>query len=416
MLSFLVGMARAEVARTVAFYLAAHWALAVGACQTTDRPPPFADRLTPDREVGGKEGGLKLPPSGAGGNQPSPEGSVACGGERLRASIDLPNLYLVLDASGSMADPIQVSGVSKLTAARRSVGNLLREMGHKFRYGAMLFPASAESRNCSAGREVFPLTEGDPLGKRAPGQNGPVLQVLLNRLAGRSAGGPTPTAATLVELKTLLANEPGQSHVILVTDGAPNCNLEHSGCPSDRCIPDIEHAALGDAEGSICGVDLSCCDRGALGEWAAAQCIDDARTLLEVDALREASVPTYVIGMPGSSEYREVLERMAEAGGTARAGETSYYAVSDEPELMQALLEIGTGISIGCAIALESAPEDPELVNVYLDQNLVASDPNEGWEWTGPLELTLRGIACASLESGGVGQVEVVYGCRTVVR
>lgn len=420
-LPFSVGMARAGVSWSWVLCLAALGPFLAGACQNTEAaPPPLADRLAPTRTETGEAGTqnrINLPPQTTGGKPATaPEGTVPCGGERISARLELPNLYFVIDASGSMADPFDGSGASKLTGARRSIGNLLRAMGHRFRYGAMLFPASPRSSDCAPGREIFALADGDPLGGQDPGENGPVLQVLLNRLAGRSAGGPTPTAATLAEARTHLSQQPGASHLVLVTDGAPNCNLELSDCPTEQCIPDIERASLDDDRHLICGRDLSCCDPSVAGDLAGAHCIDEAATLAAVEALLEASIPTYVIGMPGSAQYRDLLQRMASAGATARAGETAYYAVSDEPELLQALFEIGTFIPIGCDLVLQEAPEDRELVNVYFDRDPILRDPVDGWEWTGAELLRLHGQACQTLESGGVAEVEVVYGCQTLVR
>jgi hypothetical protein len=144
--------------------------------------------------------------------------------------------------------------------------------------------------------------------------------------------------------------------------------------------------------------------------------MDDARLLTELGALLELGIPTYVIGMPGSEVYREVLEQAARAGGAPRRGEPAYYAVADEAELAEALLEIGSGLTIGCDLSLEGSPEDPHLVNVYLDRELLPQSSSDGWEWASGSEVTLRGAACEKLQAGAVSHVEIVYGCATVVR
>jgi hypothetical protein len=56
------------------------------------------------------------------------------------------------------------------------------------------------------------------------------------------------------------------------------------------------------------------------------------------------------------------------------------------------------------------------LVNLYFDGELVAQGAEDGWDWTSEAALSVRGEACTSLRSGAVREVQIVYGCRTVVR
>jgi hypothetical protein len=391
------------------------WLLVALGCQKVDHPPPPGidgnARPEPSTSV---DGGVILPKPDGEPSIPAPDGSIACGGQRIPAVVDRPNLYFVIDVSGSMAEPIVRNGFTKYTAARRAVGAVLRAVGHRVRYGTMIFPASADESSCEGGEEIFPLTQGDPRADREPGSNGPTLQLLLNRLASRVPEGATPTAAALAAARASLRDEPGRSHVVLATDGAPNCG-EFVSCPSERCMPDIERVSTD--KGEVCGVDLNCCGLGVVGGVSVRTlCIDDDATVAEVAALSEASVPTYVIGMPGSEAYGSVLERLAETGGTARRSGSAYYAVTDEDQLTDALLEISAGLTIGCEIELESAPQDPALVNLYFDSALVPQDPADGWDWSAEARVILRGRACDTLKSGDVSDVQLVYGCRTVVR
>jgi hypothetical protein len=391
------------------------WLLAALGCQKVEHPPPpGVDGNARPEPSASADGGLILPKPGGEPSIPAPDGSIACGGQRIPAVVDRPNLYFVIDVSGSMAEPIVRNGLMKYTAARRAVGEVLRAIGHRVRYGTMIFPASAGEASCEGGKEIFALTQGDPLADREPGSNGPTLQLLLNRLASRVPEGGTPTAAALAAARASLGHELGRSHVILATDGAPNCGQSVS-CPSDQCIPDIERASTD--QGDVCGVDLNCCGLGVVsGVSLRSLCIDEDATVAEVAALSEASIPTYVIGMPGSEAYGSVLERLAETGGTARSSGSAYYAVTDQDQLTDALLEIGAGLTIGCEIELDSAPQDPALVNLYFDSTLVPQDPADGWDWSDEAAVILRGRACDTLKSGDVSDVQLVYGCQTVVR
>lgn len=391
--------------RTVALGLSM---LALPACQSHEHAPP------PAPATGGSGNGA-IPDGGIAIDGHVTDGPPTCGGQTLEAIIHPPLLYFVIDRSGSMGDSIDDSGATKYSAALRALGNLLDVVGSRVRYGAAIYPATNIDSSCEAGFQLFPPTLGDAPSKIPQGGRGPILRELMNRLAGYTPGGATPTAATLAALAPRIqsfATSGDPTLVLLVTDGAPNCNLAAS-CDSSGCIPDIEEART--QQGSVCGRDFSCCDRG-LDVNAGANCIDSEGTEAAVRKLFEASIRTFVVGMPGSEAYAKTLDRLARAGGSARATAPSYYAVSDAEALSAALLEIGTSISIPCEVELVEAPSDPALVNVYFDNDVVPRDPADGWDYSGAAGLVLSGDACRTLQSGGVREVQIAYGCRTIVR
>ena len=120
--------------------------------------------------------------------------------------------------------------------------------------------------------------------------------------------------------------------------------------------------------------------------------------------------------MPGSEPYEDLLNAMAELGGTARDEATKYYSVADTAALEEALKSIAASVAISCEIALDYEPPDPGFVNVYFDGDLVAYDPEAGWEWTEDGRVAIRGTACEQLSAGNVLEVQVVAGCETVVK
>lgn len=340
------------------------------------------------------------------------DGPPTCGGQKIPAITNPPLLYFVIDRSGSMSEPIDSAGTTKYMAAQAAVGAVLDSIGHRVRYGAVLFPATADDNSCAPGREVFAPILGDALSTVPSGGRGPILRKLMTRLAAQTPGGATPTAPTIAAISGQTDRLGERASLVLVTDGAPNCDLDLT-CTSAACIPDIERATL---EGLTCGVDFSCCDPAAVGAGARGNCIDADATEAAVAALERAGIDTYVIGMPGSEAYASLLERLARAGGTARPTAPAYYAVGAVGSLNEALLEIGTGLAIQCEIELETAPPQPDLVNLYFDGKLLELDPENGWDWTAEAALSVRGDACAALRSGAVREVQIVYGCQTVVR
>ncbi len=365
------------------------------------RPAAKEDAGVPDASI----------PTGDAGCGAAPTGDF-CGQTFLRERDDPPNVYFVVDRSGSMGTPFDRSGLSRYQTARRSIVSLLRTIGHRVRYGAAVFPSKIAPDACVEGEQIFATVRGDPAECVTSGGVGPLLNDLSTRLASYAPDGSTPTAATLEAIRPTLAALEGTTYVVLVTDGAPNCNFE-SRCPIYQCTLNIEMSSI---DGRDCDDTFNCCDPLNTGPNAPGYCVDSDATESAISALADDGISTYVIGMPGAEPYADVLDRLAAAGGTARGAETDYYAVADADELTEVLGEIGTGIAISCSIDLEEPPEDPSRVNVYFDGELVPADETDGWAWDGDLRIEVRGEACDRLRSGEVLEARAVFGCDTVVR
>jgi hypothetical protein len=334
-----------------------------------------------------------------------------CGSERIPAISDPPNLYFIIDRSGSMLDMPPGSPYTKYENARIALGEMLRVVGHRVRYGAAVYPSLADD-GCTAGQPLFPISTGDPPRYAAKGENGPVLGALLTTIGNAPPsmlrGGGTPTAASLRALEPMIAALPGKkTYVVLMTDGAPNCNLDLR-CGVDDCIPNIEHLT---APGLVCDSTFNCCAPKVF----AGDCIDRLDSVAAVEEYEAAGIDTFVVGMPGSEAYASLLGQLATAGHTARNGPTPYYATSDTAELSEALRSIGARVAITCDLPLAQAPENPELVNVYFDDQVVPQN-SEGWRYASDSAIEFRGAACAELEAGQVLDVQVLSGCPTVVR
>jgi hypothetical protein len=374
-------------------------------CSSVERPPRFHAE-SDDAGQGGAGGSIAID-SGREGPPPL-DAPGFCGNEVIPVIEERPNLYFILDRSGSMAELLIGSGMDKYTATRVAVRDMLKDVGHRVNYGAAVFPPRVNETGCEPGIEVFPTVAGDPLGSTLEGRLGPTLTNLLVTLANLPPEGGTPTAGTLASLRPLLTALPHTTAVVLATDGAPNCNGALV-CGADRCQQNIERAVI---NGRECTPDFNCCDPSQAPN-ATFYCVDDDGTDQAVKALALANVKTYVIGMPGSEHYAGLLERLAVSGQTAREGSPRYYAVSDVEDLTAAVRKIGVEVAISCAIALDKPPPDQGRVNVYFDTRLVPADPDNGWAWTGDNSLELRGSACDDLKSGNIQRVQVVSGCPT---
>lgn len=374
--------------------------VAAHACGGENHPATF-------QNAGGGSGGSggAFIDAGFHDGPPPPDASGLCGNQFIPVLVDPPNLYFVVDRSGSMAEPLPGSPYNKYEGARFALADVLRVIGHRVKYGVAVYPIgdAGAIQGCGPGQEIFPTDLGDP----PTGEDGPKLKQLLTSLANLIPDGGTPTSATIAALAPTIEALPGPNTVVvLATDGAPNCNLE-AVCTTAECQANIDGFSY---NGTKCEGSFNCCDPLTVPNGQL-NCVDRPAMVAAITELANAGIETYVIGMPGSETYSSVLTQAAQAGLT-----DAYYSVADSDELTAALKKIGVKVAITCTIPLESVPDDPDFVNVYLDTNLVHLDPLDGWKWIDEKTIELSGAACESLLSGNVIQVQVVTGCPTSVK
>lgn len=282
--------------------------------------------------------------------------------ETFSVSNDEPaELLLVLDRSGSMTESGQWMEL------QRSLESLLVTFDESIAFGLLLFPAIGFNA-CGVGDvSISPALRS---GTR-----------ILDLIGRATPLGGTPTADALIKAKAHLETLPAtRKAVILATDGGPGCNsdLDWSTC---ECI-----------EGSMC-------------TGFAANCLDDTRTLNAVNLLSRASLPTYVVGIPGSESVDDLLDRMAVAGGTDINGE--HLAISSERDLASTFSDIAVNWS-PCSFPI--IPGQP-LERVMVDGQEVA-ESNQGYTISEDgRTLTFGGTACGLLRDTDVHDVRIEYGC-----
>ncbi|AKU97563.1 CglB [Labilithrix luteola] len=362
-------------------------------CGSNHRPPPAGDpSYTPSGGGGANGGGF-----GDGGPKvplcTNNDGSY-CDCVDVPLFTDAPNMYFVLDRSGSMASD------GKWDQVRVTMASIVRALGPRANFGATVFPGYGQEQ-CSPPVEILPVRPGDPPGNG----DGPTTNALI---AGTNTGpnGGTPTAEALRFVLPKLRALSGKSFVILATDGGPNCNAS-AGCGYTECQPNIEDAPGCPKEGP-----LNCCEPPT---GYRESCLDDGPTTAAVGALKTAGFPTYVIGIPGSAPYAAVLDGLAVAGGTALGSSPKYYAVgaNGSTDLLTTLKKIAAKIVATCEFTLTETPADPNLVNVYFDEVVLPKDNVNGWKLEGNV-VTLLGTACNRVMDGDVLGVRIVAGCPTV--
>lgn len=346
---------------------------------------------------------------------PEPGDTSLCGNEVVLVLQQKPNLHFVLDVSGSMSLPMDGGATTRLEVAKAALKNLLLEMGHRINYGVTVFPAAGPDPSgdgsCGRGEELFETQEGDPIRCAGDRRPGPILTSLLRVMNPIAPVGGTPLAATLNGVLPRMSSLEGTSAVVLITDGAPNCGL--TPCTAEECMLSVEGYSY---MGTNCDAALNCCDPDVIdAPLAALNCVDRSASLAAIEKLASADIKTYVVGIPGTEFYVDVLDQLAEAGNTAQQGQRKYFAISDGNALQEALQAIGNDVAVTCDIALQSDAVSPHLTNVYFDSSLVPFDETDGWTYADQT-VHLHGTYCDDLLAGGVVNVQVVSGCPTVVR
>jgi hypothetical protein len=279
---------------------------------------------------------------------------------------------------------------------------MLRVVGYRVNFGAAVFPDPDKDDGCMPGRGVFDLRPGEPL--LEDGSDNSQLEALAFTLRKHSPKGATPVAGTLAELGPSWVENETPTFVFLLTDGAPNCDVQGARCDIEHCILNIEQAEF---EEFTCDDQINCCN-----EVAPHLCLDDDDTLTAISDLAAEGVSSYVIGMPGSEVYADVLSAMARAAGTERSdSETEYYRVEDAEDLAVTLTALGQQLSASCDFDLGSEPKQVDLVRVLLDDEaLVPGDP-DGFQWTSEQSIEILGKACNRWKKGRVFAVRVLEEC-----
>lgn len=324
----------------------------------------------------------------------------ACGHDINQIALDTPNIYFVFDRSGSMADLAPPAYVTRYSAVHAAAVEMVGALGPLINVGAALFPRGDV---CGAGGEVMPITPGDP--PESDGSDGPTTALFRARTAAVPNGG-TPISSTLEALLPVLAEAEGQTIVMLLTDGGPNCNAGIT-CAADECQPIVE---------GTCPLGEDCCS-ASHPTGGPELCIDREATVDSVAAIAALGIEVYVIGITGSETYEDVLNQMAVAGGTAQTGtDTQYHKVTEVAAIGELFAKIAAD-AISCELPLSERPseEDMSLTNVYLDCELIPFDPVNGWGWLEGHEIWLHGDACDKLKSGAVSAVHVAIGCPTEI-
>lgn len=282
-------------------------------------------------------------------------GFCGCDGAAFEAEPVTPNVLVVLDRSGSMADDFNGDNVgaddpdSKWYIARVALEQLLTDYGAQVRFGLSMYSSDGD---CGPGDIDVDIGDG-------------TASTIITEVGNADPNGSTPIGDTLEAMigYTGLADTTRPNYILLVTDGEETCE--------------------GDS-------------------------VSAAGSLLSQDP----EVRTFVIGFGGGVDG-DALNATAEAGGTALMGDTKYYQADDATQLGDAFASI-IGTVLSCTYELSSTPESVNQLWVYADSSPVPldTDHQDGWDYDPDSNtITFYGPACDALKSGEVTDLAIVYGC-----
>lgn len=311
-----------------------------------------------------------------------------------------PNVMLAVDRSGSMGGQIDAACTgacaTRMSDLKQAVATFATLADDRVRLGLTTFPKDPTASMSGAEASCQPATDVRvPLPVPARADDAQASQT--NRTAAmqvnaavqslQPAGG-TPTGATLAFLSTLpelKAADFRNDFVLLLTDGLPNCNANN---PNDF----VQSAAQCRCQTG--GGDCSSLDTRRRG------CLDADATVAQVEVLNRAGVKTIVVGFGADTNHadaREVLERLARAGGVARrctmdsecgagdrctneqCGRWSFQA-SNRAELEQVLTTVLRGLAPAtCTRELPDRPVNRNAVTLIVDGRPITRGP-QTWE------------------------------------
>ena len=304
------------------------------------------------------------------------DGADICGSLTMNAEVTVTkqpgNLIVIFDRSLSMGFAFDTPTNLKYVAAGQALINAITPVADLLTVGAILFPTTGSfvPEACAVdpidGPEQIPFLPGADFINAW-------IQYWQNR--GLVATTPINLAFDAANAAITGSNLVGGKAAVLFTDGEPFCNTGTDACQTAT-------------------------------QWLA------------------QGIKTYVVGLPGATGVL-VLNNLAVCGGTANgsAGD-QFFTPADSAVLETELAKIAVStINVGlndCAIALDPAPEDPELVNLVVQESSSGGwfsvprerAPGDGWTISKAGDaVELTGKLCDEAKGGRFTTVRFEYGC-----
>jgi len=333
--------------------------------------------------------------AGSGGALAGAGGMAAGCGVAAAATPLAPDILILLDRSGSMAndvndlscqatDPITGAATtdcgpsSKWALTTPVIDQVVAASESSVNFGLKFF-ADPGNNSCSVSNGVQVA-----LGPHNAAAVTAAIAAETNDRGSITNGSRTPTRAAVQAAAVYLQSvaDPSPKYILLATDGQPNCT------------PGGTNAAADDSAGAIAAVQ----------------------------AAAMAGIQTFVVGIAtaGMGAADATLTAMALMGGVPRMGTPAYYPVST-PEELAAAIETLVGVSQQpCAFVVPPPPTQNgttsrDEIIVYADGVQLPHDRTgaTGWDYGDVTHtaITIYGTACAGLQSHAVAAISIAFRC-----
>ena len=223
---------------------------------------------------------------------------------------------------------------------------------------------------------------------------------LLGIVGGSTTGGVTPTQPSLELAYGIMQNisGSGRKSVLLVTDGAWN------QCSDDQAIYDNAEKNWNDYQIATIAVGIPGSANGNLSHLTHVGGADRV-----AGCNGEAPDSWHPFNSPDCESKNEPCCHYEIGAGAVQS------------DLVTALKEIASKYLTSCVFKVPKGDDpskfDPNYVNVYVDGELICSGP-DGWGYVGGGNdaIEIYGDLCDQLLTGQKEKVEIVLGCKTVVK
>jgi hypothetical protein len=197
------------------------------------------------------------------------------------------SVLLIIDRSFSMSND------GKWVPLQDELANVLATFGDGTDYGLEVFPDNSCPNNYS-GTNIDTLCRAPDNMEVDIGSN--TTASILDTLELLGTCGGTPTTGALEKAYEEISMYPGEVQVILVTDGAPNCNvtIDYDDC---ECLLDEPEQCDGHEE----------------------HCLDIAEARAAAEALDGIGAPVHVVIYAFDEDWMGAMDNLAESGGTGAA-------------------------------------------------------------------------------------------------
>lgn len=333
---------------------------------------------------------------------------VSCGQNSVGKQRKMVSMILVMDKSGSMTEPFAgEGGPSRWDELKGALSTAMGEVKGAMNFGLVLYPNQDIGQEETDAEKACAVTADGKIDVPL-GLGNETVPAMVDVLNDTTPGGGTPIATGLTKAHAYFQQQiaeglPGDKYVLLATDGGANCNsaFKGSGCSPEVCTFNLDRNSF----------DTNLCGPNPLG------CLDDQAVLDEIEALAADGIKTYVVGIPGSEPYSEVLDNFAVAGETALEGEDRYYRVGGDASLVDTFRTITVDLVKDCEIELDEPAQDPDRTNVAVNCELQTpseEDDQSGWSMSDDFtKIYITGEKCNEIKKG-VDRIDVFVGCTTI--